>query len=74
MPGLPLISEESIKANGREPKTCLGQVFSNKLGCFYDAHELIYMDARTHPKLKARPRFSPVSKNSSMISVGERDN
>jgi hypothetical protein len=24
----------STKANGREPKSCLGQVFSFKLGCF----------------------------------------
>jgi hypothetical protein len=25
----------SAKANGREPKSCLGQVFNFELGCFY---------------------------------------
>jgi hypothetical protein len=29
----------SAKANGREPETCLGRVFNNKLGCFDDVHE-----------------------------------
>jgi hypothetical protein len=28
----------SAKANRREPKTCLGQVFNYKLGCFDDVH------------------------------------
>jgi hypothetical protein len=36
------------KANGREPKTCLGQVFKYKFGCFDDVHVLIYVDARPH--------------------------
>ncbi len=39
----------SVKANGREPKTCLGQVFNYKLGCFGDVNVLIYVDARTLP-------------------------
>ena len=30
----------SAKASGREPKTCLGQVFNYKLGCFEDVHEI----------------------------------
>jgi hypothetical protein len=38
----------SAKANGRVPKTCLGQVFNYKLGCFDDMHVLIYVDARPH--------------------------
>jgi hypothetical protein len=29
----------SAKANGREPKTCLGRVFNYKLGCFEDVYE-----------------------------------
>ncbi len=29
----------SARANGREPKTFLGRVFNNKLGCFEDVHE-----------------------------------
>jgi hypothetical protein len=32
-------SAESAKANGREPKTCLGRVFNYKLGCFEDVHK-----------------------------------
>jgi hypothetical protein len=38
----------SIRASAREPKTCLGQVFIDKLGCFDDVHVLIYVDARPH--------------------------
>jgi hypothetical protein len=33
------MKEVSAKANGREPKTCLGRVFNYKLGCFEDAYE-----------------------------------
>jgi hypothetical protein len=29
----------SGKANGREPKTCLGRVLNYKLGCYEDVHE-----------------------------------
>ncbi len=29
----------NAKANGREPKTCLGWVFNYKFGCFEDVHE-----------------------------------
>ncbi len=36
------------KANGREPKTCLGQVFKYKLGGVDDDPELSYVDARPH--------------------------
>ncbi len=34
----------SMKANGREPKTCLGRVFNYKLCCFNDVHVFIYVD------------------------------
>jgi len=51
----------SLKANGREAKTCLGQVFNYELGCLDDVHVLIYMDARPHLQLKTWPRFSRVS-------------
>ncbi len=36
----------STKANGREPKTCLGRVFNFKLGCFNDVH-VFYLCGRT---------------------------
>jgi hypothetical protein len=42
------IEAGSEKANGREPKTCLGRVFNYKLGCFDDMHVLIYVDAHPH--------------------------
>ncbi len=51
----------SAKANRREPKTCLGRVFSYKLGCFNNVHVFIHVDVRPHLWLKTRPRFSPVS-------------
>ncbi len=38
----------SAKANGRYPKTCLGQVFNYKLVCFNDGHVFFYVDARPH--------------------------
>jgi len=38
----------SVKAYGREPKTCLGRVFIYKLDCFDDVHVFTYVDARPH--------------------------
>jgi len=38
----------SAKANGREPKTCLGRVFNHKLGCFNDVHVFVYVDTRPY--------------------------
>ncbi len=45
-----------MKANGREPKTRLGQVYNYKLGCFDDVHVLIYVYAYPHLLLKTRPK------------------
>ncbi len=39
----------SAKANRREPKTGLGRVFNYKLGCYDDAHVIMFTDA--HPYL-----------------------
>jgi hypothetical protein len=38
-------SRERKRYKGREPKTCLSQVFDCKLGCFNDVHVFIYVDA-----------------------------
>ncbi len=38
----------SEKANGRQPKTCLGRIFNYKLDCFRDVHELICVYTRPH--------------------------
>jgi hypothetical protein len=48
-PFLDWVVSGSAKAIGREPKTCLHQVFNYKLGCFNDLHAFIYVDA--HPRL-----------------------
>jgi hypothetical protein len=40
-PFLPWVVSGSAKANGREPKTCLHQVFNYKLGSFEVEHVLI---------------------------------
>ncbi len=36
----------SAKANRRELKTCLGQFFNSKLGCYDYVNILIYVDTR----------------------------
>jgi hypothetical protein len=51
--------------NGREPKTCLGQVFNHKLGCQND----VYLGAWPHVYFKTRPWFSPVSLSLSMTNI-----
>jgi hypothetical protein len=39
---------ESIKANGREPKSGLGRVFNSKLGCFATCVISWYTQAHPH--------------------------
>ncbi len=51
----------STKANGKEPETCLGQVFNFKLDCFNHVRVLIYADTHPHLQLKTRPSISPIS-------------
>ncbi len=63
------IKAGSTKANGREPKSCLGQVFIFKLGCFDMC--TIAWPIQVWPSLqwKTRPGFRPVSLRFSMIKV-----
>ncbi len=51
----------SAKANGREPKNCLGRIFNFNLGCF--VMRTIAWPIQVQPSLerKTRPRFCPVS-------------
>jgi hypothetical protein len=56
-----LMHSGSVKANGREPKTCLGRVCNYKLGRFNYLNVFVYMNARPHLQLKTQPRFSPDS-------------
>jgi hypothetical protein len=51
----------SAKANGREPKRCLGQVFNFKLCCFVMCAIAQHIQARLSLELKTRPRFCPLS-------------
>ncbi len=46
---------------GREPKSCLGRVFSFKLGSFTDKTKNVAACKWPLLKLKTRPRFCPVS-------------
>jgi hypothetical protein len=41
-------SPGSVKADWREPKTCLSWVFNYKLGCFDDVYVFIYVDEWQH--------------------------
>ncbi len=51
------IKAGSAKANGRDPKSCLGRVYNFKASCF------VYCIAHMHPllELKTCPRFCPVN-------------
>ncbi len=57
----------SMKANGREPKSCLGRVFNFKLGCFVKCTTAWPEQARPSLKLKTWPRFHPHSSSLSMM-------
>ncbi len=50
----------SVKAIGRDPKSCLGRVFNFKLGCFVTCTIAWPIHARPSLELKTRPRFSLV--------------
>ncbi len=56
----------SAKANGREPKNCLGLVFNFKLGCFVMCTIALPIQEQPNLELITRPRFCPVSLSLSM--------
>jgi hypothetical protein len=56
----------SAKANGREPKSCLGRVFNFKLDCFVVYNCMAYIQVLPSLQWKTRPRFRPVSLSLSM--------
>ncbi len=60
----------SEKDNGREPKSCLGQVFKFKFACFV-TYAIIAQHIQACPslELKTQPRLSPVSLSLSMVWV-----
>jgi hypothetical protein len=49
------------KANRTEPKSCLGQVFKFKLGCFVMCTIACHIQAWPSLELKTRPTYHPVS-------------
>jgi hypothetical protein len=59
----------SAKAIGREPKSCLGQVFNFKLGCFVRCTIAWPIQVRPSLQWKTRPRFRPVSLSLSMAQI-----
>jgi hypothetical protein len=59
-------------ANGREPKSCLGQLFNFKLGSFAVWEDVRDANARPHLKLKTQPRFHPARLSLSMFAVRAR--
>ncbi len=63
------MSPGSVKANRREPKSCLGWVFNFKSGCFVICTIAWPIKARPSLELKTRPRFRPVSLSLSMMSL-----
>jgi hypothetical protein len=56
----------STKANGREPKSCLGQVFNFKLDCFVTYAIERHIQAHPSLELNTLPWFRPVSWSLSM--------
>ncbi len=57
------VKAESVKANGREPKSCLDRVFNFRLGRFDFTPIQNCVDARPLLELKTRPRSHPPSLN-----------
>ena len=57
----------SVKANGKEPKSFLGQVFNFKLGCFVMYTIVWPIQARQSLEFKTQPMFCPVSSSLSML-------
>ncbi len=54
------IGSGRAKANGREPKSCLGRGSNSKLGRFAIFKNKCMTCAQPLLKLKTRPKFSPV--------------
>jgi thioredoxin reductase len=55
------IQSGSAITNGRDPRSCLGQVFNCKLGSFIDNTKNVATCNWPLLKLKTWPRFCPVS-------------
>jgi hypothetical protein len=64
--GIVCHKSESAKANGREPKSCLGRAFNFKLARFVMHRIPRHIQARPSLELKIKPRFRPVSSSLSM--------
>ncbi len=57
--------------NGKEPRSCLGQVFNCKLGSFTDETKNVAACKWPLWKLQTRPRFCPLSWSLSMLKVNK---
>jgi hypothetical protein len=68
---MPLLADAgSAKANGRETKSFLVQVFNSKLGCFVMCTTAWPIQTQPSLEWKTRPRFCPVSLSLSMADAG----
>ncbi len=56
-----IVCSGSVTTKGREPRSCLGQVFNCKLGSFIDNNKNLVTCKWPLLKLKTQPRFCPVS-------------
>ncbi len=61
----------SAMTNGREPKSCLGQVFNSKLGHIATLGSKCMVCMQPLLKLETRPRARPVSLSLSMHNVAK---
>jgi hypothetical protein len=64
--GISLQKLRGAKANGREPKSCMGGVFHFKLGCLDMCTIAWPVQVQTSLEWKTRPKFCPVSLSLSM--------
>jgi hypothetical protein len=64
--GISLQKLGSVKANGREPKSCLGQVFIFKLGCLDMCTIALPIQVQPNLEWRTQPKFCPVSLSLSM--------
>ncbi len=62
-------SAGSAITNGREPRSCLGQVFNSMLGCISTPGSKCMVCMQPLLKLKTQPKARPVSQSLSITSV-----
>jgi len=62
------LASESAITNGREPRSCLAQIFNSKLGCIATVSSKCMVCMQPLLKLKTWPSAHPVSYGLSMLA------